>query len=56
MIAIRVNGNNEIGMGHMMRCLAINEEIVQAGLQSAFLVSEESNVEMLSKNRYNYKL
>lgn len=54
MIAFRVDGNKEIGMGHVMRCLAINEELKSEGKDTVFLISPDTDIKeiQLSKTRF----
>lgn len=52
MIAIRVDGNAIIGMGHMMRCLAIASALREVGSDVIFLTAASSFIEPLCKNGF----
>ena len=39
MLYVRADGNGEIGMGHIMRCISIAKEIVSKGKEITFLIS-----------------
>lgn len=47
MVAFRVDGNQKIGMGHLMRCISIAVEVKKTGKELCFLVTEDSDVERL---------
>lgn len=42
MIGIRADGNKQIGIGHIMRCLTIAEELVKQGEKVMFLLADDS--------------
>lgn len=52
MIAIRADGNAVIGMGHMMRCLAIASALREAGSDVIFLTAAGSFVEPVCENGF----
>ena len=54
MIYIRVDGNSKIGMGHLMRCLTIAEQIRSYREQVTFLISDEESISMIEKRKYSY--
>jgi len=53
MIGIRVDGNSEIGTGHMMRCLSIASSIKNIGLKCLFITADETGMIFLSS--YGFK-
>lgn len=55
MIAVKVDGNETIGMGHMMRCLAINETAKSNGIDTIFLVSSDTNTREIEASKTDYK-
>lgn len=42
MLYFRVDGNSEIGMGHIMRCISIADSAKKNGYQSTFIMSDNS--------------
>ncbi|MDE7299988.1 MAG: DUF354 domain-containing protein [Lachnospiraceae bacterium] len=48
-IAIRVDANAEIAMGHLMRCLSVAEELERRGAEVVFFVSEEEAGRVLAE-------
>lgn len=50
MIAIRVDGNDKIGTGHVMRCLAIAESFREEGVAILFITADEK-CRIFIKNR-----
>jgi len=51
-IAFRVDASADIGIGHLMRCLALSEELSKRG-HSCFFVSKTDNDELISKIEKN---
>jgi len=51
-IAFRVDASADIGIGHLMRCLALSEELSKRG-HSCFFVSKTDNDEFISKIEKN---
>lgn len=47
MIYVRADGNGNIGMGHIMRCIAISREVVALGQQVTFLLAGEEAREVV---------
>lgn len=50
MIYVRADGNSRIGMGHVMRCLAICKELVSMGEQVTFIVADNGAVDLIEKS------
>ena len=40
MIAIRVDGNGDIGIGHIMRCMSIAGALVENGVEVLFITCD----------------
>ncbi len=52
MIAIRVDGNSEIATGHIMRCLAVANDIKAAGTECIFIVADNKSESLLSSSGF----
>jgi len=52
MIYVRADGNSRIGMGHVMRCLAISKELVSKGEQVTFIVADTGAADLIEKSGY----
>lgn len=52
MIGIRADGNNQIGIGHVMRCLTLAEELGRQGENVLFLVADESCEELIRERGF----
>lgn len=50
MILFRVDGNSQIGLGHVMRCRSIADAFVEIGEDCAFILADDS-VEAIVKSR-----
>lgn len=53
MIGIRVDANDTIALGHLMRCIAISEQLRKLGKDIIFITSDNFSEDLLKK--YNYK-
>ena len=47
MIYVRADGNGKIGMGHIMRCIAISREVVEMGEEVTFILAGEEAREIV---------
>lgn len=56
MIWIRADANREIGSGHIMRCLSIAEELEALGVQTCFLIADESGAPLLERRSQRYRV
>ena len=54
MIWIRADGNPEIGIGHIMRCVSIADEIKQMGQEICFILADECASGLLQQKGYRY--
>lgn len=54
MIYIRVDMNEIIATGHMMRCIAIADAVRELGEDTTFLLADTQAVELLEIRNYNY--
>lgn len=54
MIWIRADANSEIGMGHMMRCLSIAQELDRLGKQVCFLLADEAPASFLLERKQKF--
>lgn len=52
LLAIRVDGNREIGSGHVMRCCAVAHAAGRRGVGVRFLVSDEDSAAMLKEQGF----
>ena len=52
MIIIRVDGNEKIGLGHVMRCLSVADALKSNGNNLMFVTADEKCRELLSQFRY----
>lgn len=51
-IGIRADGNAEIGMGHLVRCMSLAKAFVSKGFTAVFITAEDCSKELLKKNRF----
>lgn len=54
MIAILVDGNNQIGIGHYTRCLTIAKALIKEGKDVIFMCSYDSDLPCLYNKEVNY--
>lgn len=52
MIGIRVDANEKIAMGHLMRCIAIAKELKRLNQQVIFIISEEYSEKFISESGF----
>ena len=52
MIGIRVDANDKIAIGHVMRCMSIASELKKQNNDVIFIVSEESAKKIIVNNGY----
>ena len=52
MLYIRVDMNNVIATGHMMRCLSVADAARDMGLETTFIVADEQALPLLEKRGY----
>lgn len=52
MFYIRADGNSEIGMGHVMRCLSIADAMTSKGHKPVFITSTEESISLIHKRGY----
>lgn len=53
MIFIRVDTNEEIATGHLMRCMTIAKEMCRQGMQVAFITADYNSDELLKRNNFS---
>ena len=56
MFYIRADGNEKIGMGHIMRCLTIADAIKAEGEEVCFLVADEKPVKVIEDRGFQTKI
>lgn len=54
MIGIRVDANEEIGMGHFVRCLAVANQLKSLGEKVMFISSDDYIKEKVEKDGFNF--
>ena len=52
-LSIRTDSNSSAGYGHIMRCLAVSEELTKLGVSVRFFLSPESDREPVERKNYN---
>lgn len=56
MIGFRVDANEQIATGHLMRCIAIAEECIRQGEECLFLLAQEKETERLTEHGILYRV
>lgn len=56
MIAFRVDANEHIASGHLMRCMVIALKLREMGQECIFYMAEEKYTERLKKHKFAYKI
>ena len=54
MIGFCVDANSNIGMGHLMRCLCIANELKERNIEFFFIISDDSDSYILDQHSYLY--
>ena len=56
MFYIRADGNEKIGMGHIMRCLTIAEKLREQGEEVLFLTADDRPVKLIEERGFTAKI
>lgn len=56
MIGIRADGNNQIGIGHIMRCLTIAEQLIQCGEEVIFIIADNGCKDIIRERGFHYEV
>ncbi len=56
MIAIRVDSNQVIATGHLMRCMSIADILSAKGIDVLFIISDNNSVSLLETRGFNYHI
>lgn len=54
MIGIRADGNNKIGLGHIMRCLTIAKALKKQGEDAVFILADAHCRDLVAENGFRY--
>ena len=54
MIFFRVDSNNMIASGHIMRCITIAKEVIRRGYKAKFLISDNESISFLDRECLDY--
>lgn len=54
MIWIRADGGHKIGMGHIMRCMAVADELWERGKEVCFILADEAPAALLESRGHQY--
>ena len=52
MVAIRVDANREIAIGHVMRCMSIADKLCGLGQKPVFITADHSVTDLILSNGY----
>ena len=52
-LSIRTDSNSSTGYGHIMRCLAVSEELTKLGVSVRFVLGPDSDREPVERKGYN---
>ncbi len=55
-IIFRVDANQSIGMGHVMRCLSLADAFLEAGDRCFFIVADDCAADIVDKRGYGVKV
>lgn len=56
-IAIRCDGNKEMGMGHIYRCMNLSRDLEPKGVKTVFFIRPfDDSIKKLAKNGFNFKV
>lgn len=53
-IGFRLDANEKIATGHMMRCISIALKCRQEGVDCVFLLAQDINTDVLDNNEFKY--
>ena len=56
MIGFRVDANEHIATGHLMRCMAIAMQCIKLGEKCIFLLAEDKETERLKEKNIPYRV
>lgn len=56
MIGIRVDANEIVATGHMMRCLTIAEQLLKLGEEVIFFLADEYGISLLEEKKMSYEV
>ncbi len=56
MIGFRLDVNENVATGHIMRCIAIAKKIQEFGEKCVFLLADGRNIDILEKNKMKYQV
>ena len=54
MIGIRADGNDVIGLGHLMRCISIAEELISRNQEVVFILANDSDESLLKSKGFSF--
>lgn len=56
MFYIRADGNEKVGMGHVMRCLTIAEALRHLDVEAVFITADERPVQLIEKRGFRVRI